>query len=466
MLVLGSVISALASSYPLLLCGRLMAGFGGALSAVTQCIYAAEVSEAQSRGRAVLLHQLGVATGLLLSSIAGIGDDTQWRMVIWLSAIPAATQGLVALFLPHSPHFKLLQMSQSSQSKQSPSCCAMGNLAETLLLAFGLMFMQQFSGRPTVLYYAPRVFMLVGVCPDAAFTVATIILNIIKVGAVSLSLCVVDKIGRRQCLIVGATCMMTSIALLGMISSMEEGDVDLLFNSNLEPCQSIEMGETVPVLSSAGGFHYTAGVGMASPSLPTGMPPPFPLLPTPVSLVADDTYVGASPWCPESIDSSLSSSMRYLALFALICYEIAYSFGLGPVTWLLLTEVFPASVKGRAVALTTSLHWFADLITPATFSTFVIQTVSSQFTVRLPWLVLLAQSLKFTVSRTQDLQRQSTEFRTQVPQLRSTALELKSSNCVASSWTLGQLRTHTQVELRSRSWLHCYTRLAGLLTKS
>ncbi|KAJ4452208.1 hypothetical protein ANN_03726 [Periplaneta americana] len=35
--------------------------------------------------------------------------------------------------------------------------------------------------------------------------------------------------------------------------------------------------------------------------------------------------------------------------------------------------------------------------------------------IRLPWLVLLAQSLKFTVSRTQDLQRQSTELRTQVP---------------------------------------------------
>lgn len=371
LLVLGSVISALAGSYPLLLCGRLMAGFAGALSAVTQCIYAAEVSEAQSRGRAVLLHQLGVATGLLLSSIAGIGDDTQWRMVIWMSAIPAAIQGLAALFLPHSPHFKLLQMSQTSQSKQSPNCCAIGNLAETLLLAFGLMFFQQFSGRPTVLYYAPRVFMLVGVCPDAAFTVAAIILNIIKVGAVSLSLCVVDKIGRRPCLIVGATCMMTSIALLGMISSMEESDMDLLSNSSLESCQSVEMGETVPVMSSAGGFHYTAGVGMASPPLPTGMPPPFPLLPTPVSLVADDTYVGASPWCPVPVESSLSPSLRYLALFALVCYEIAYSFGLGSVTWLLLSELFPASVKGRAVALTTSLHWFADLITPATFSAFI-----------------------------------------------------------------------------------------------
>lgn len=182
LLMLGSVFSALASSFPLFLCGRLVGGFSGALSAVTQCIYAAEVSEPHSRGRAVLLHQLGVAAGLLLSSIACIGDDTQWRMIIWLSAIPAVMQGLVALiFLPYSPHFKLLQMSQNLQTKQSTSCSALGNVVETLLLAFGLVFLQQFSGRPVVLYYAPRVFLLVGVCPDTAFTVATIVLNIIKV---------------------------------------------------------------------------------------------------------------------------------------------------------------------------------------------------------------------------------------------------------------------------------------------
>jgi len=182
LLVFGSVVSALASSFPLLLCARLVGGFAGALSAVTQCIYAAEVSEPQSRGRAVLLHQLGMAAGLLLSSIAGTVDNTQWRMVIWLSAIPAAIQGLVTLiFLPYSPHFKLLQMSQNLQIKQSPTCCALRNLTEMLLLAFGVVFLQQFSGRPVVLHYAPRVFLLVGVCQDAAFMVAAIILNIIKV---------------------------------------------------------------------------------------------------------------------------------------------------------------------------------------------------------------------------------------------------------------------------------------------
>ncbi|KAJ4436376.1 hypothetical protein ANN_19008 [Periplaneta americana] len=87
-----------------------------------------------------------------------------------------------------------------------------------------------------------------------------------------------------------------------------------------------------------------------------------------------------------------------------------------------------------------------------------IRTDSSQFTARLSWLVLLAQSLAFTESRTPDLQRRSAELRTQVPQLRSTALELRAS---------GSTVTDTiQVALWSRSWLHCYTRLSRLLSKS
>jgi len=49
------------------------------------------------------------------------------------------------------------------------------------------VFLQQFSGRPLVLYYAPRVFLLVGVCPDAAFTAAAIILGVIKVNVSFLS---------------------------------------------------------------------------------------------------------------------------------------------------------------------------------------------------------------------------------------------------------------------------------------
>ncbi|KAJ4439859.1 hypothetical protein ANN_07987 [Periplaneta americana] len=71
------------------------------------------------------------------------------------------------------------------------------------------------------------------------------------------------------------------------------------------------------------------------------------------------------------------------------------------------------------------------------------KTGSSQFTARLPRLVLLAQSLEFTVSRTPDLQRQSTELRTQVPQLRSIALKLRTSGDSPMARTLTLLRTHS-----------------------
>jgi hypothetical protein len=170
--------------------------------------------------------------------------------------------------------------------------------------------------------------------------------------------------------------MMTSIAVLGLVFAMEESEVDLLFSPALGPCGSLEMGEIVPVVPSSGSFHYAAGVGMSSQLLPTGVPPPFPLLPTPVSLVADDTYAGVSPECSVSVDTLLSPSLRYLALFALICYELAYSFGLGPVTWLLLTEMFPASIKGRAVSLAASLHWCADLFIPATITYFISKYIN------------------------------------------------------------------------------------------
>ncbi|KAJ4441188.1 hypothetical protein ANN_11039 [Periplaneta americana] len=86
------------------------------------------------------------------------------------------------------------------------------------------------------------------------------------------------------------------------------------------------------------------------------------------------------------------------------------------------------------------------------------RTVSSQFTARLSWLVLLAQSLAFTESRNPDLQRRSAELRTQVPQLRSTALEFRASGSTVTDTT--------QIALWSRSWLHCYTRLTRLLSKT
>jgi hypothetical protein len=42
---------------------------------------------------------------------------------------------------------------------------------------------------------------------------------------------------------------------------------------------------------------------------------------------------------------------------ALILFIACFAFSLGPVTWTVINEVFPARVRGRGVALATAVNW-------------------------------------------------------------------------------------------------------------
>lgn len=174
----------------------------------------------------------------------------------------------------------------------------------------------------------------------------------------SLSLCLIDKVGRRPALIVGITCMMTSVALLGVFCSMEDNGQVVTSISQAAGCDSANVWMT---FNQEMGLLYSSGNGVASPVLATGAPP-FPLLPTPVSLVAKDPWVDAVPNCLQNVHSTLSLTMRYLTLATYVIFLAAYSFSLGPIVWLVIVELFPAVTRGRAVCLTTSLYWAAELV--------------------------------------------------------------------------------------------------------
>lgn len=58
------------------------------------------------------------------------------------------------------------------------------------------------------------------------------------------------------------------------------------------------------------------------------------------------------------------SSIHYnFYLWVIIIYFIFF----GSVTWLLLSEIFPAAVKGRAFAFTNCFNWAANLLVTFTF---------------------------------------------------------------------------------------------------
>lgn len=56
-----------------------------------------------------------------------------------------------------------------------------------------------------------------------------------------------------------------------------------------------------------------------------------------------------------------------MAFIALVTYVCAFSFGFGPITWIILSEIFPPSVKGRAMASVTAVNWALNVGVSATF---------------------------------------------------------------------------------------------------
>ncbi len=78
--------------------------------------------------------------------------------------------------------------------------------------------------------------------------------------------------------------------------------------------------------------------------------------------------------------------MGILSLIFMLSYTAAFAMSWGPVTWVLLSEIFPNSIKG-AMSIAVASMWIANLIISWTFpmmneSTLLTRTIQS-------WIFLL-----------------------------------------------------------------------------
>ena len=55
------------------------------------------------------------------------------------------------------------------------------NMCRRLVIGLGLVFFQQFTGQPNIIYYAADIFRIVGFCGELSSTLATVGLGIMKV---------------------------------------------------------------------------------------------------------------------------------------------------------------------------------------------------------------------------------------------------------------------------------------------
>jgi sugar porter (SP) family MFS transporter len=67
--------------------------------------------------------------------------------------------------------------------------------------------------------------------------------------------------------------------------------------------------------------------------------------------------------------SSLQASASWIALVCLIVYIASFAVGLGPVFWLMISEIFPLPVRSAAMSISTVGNWTANFIVSSFFLT-------------------------------------------------------------------------------------------------
>jgi sugar porter (SP) family MFS transporter len=62
-----------------------------------------------------------------------------------------------------------------------------------------------------------------------------------------------------------------------------------------------------------------------------------------------------------------------LSLVSLMLYVACFSLSLGPVTWVILSEIFPLKVRGNALAIALCLNWLANYVISLTFPNLIAE---------------------------------------------------------------------------------------------
>ena len=311
--VIGALLSAAAGSVGTLLEGRLLIGIAIGVASMLTPLYLAEISPAASRGAVTSLDQLCITLGNLVG-YAFADTPEGWRWMLGLGAVPDAILATGMLMLPESPRW-LAGHNRMTQAEVVLRRLRTSPTEVSDELATLRTDLRRDGGRlvPCSALLAPRLrpALIVGV-GLAMFQQITGINTVIYFApqifqAAGLSSASVSILATAGVGAVNVALTMVSMRLIDRVGRR----VLLLWSLG---------GMAVTLLILAGGF----ALGVS----------------------------GASAWI------TVLSVAAYVAFFAV---------GLGPVFWLLIAEIFPLAVRGRAMSLATISNWGFNLLVTITF---------------------------------------------------------------------------------------------------
>lgn len=118
--LIGAIGSATSIHINMLIHARLILGFAIGIAAVTAPLYIAEVAPAHLRGGLVAMYQLAVTVGIVCAYFINylLVDDKAWRLMFASAGIPALLLVLGVLLLPESPRW-LMSVGKTDTARRS-----------------------------------------------------------------------------------------------------------------------------------------------------------------------------------------------------------------------------------------------------------------------------------------------------------------------------------------------------------
>ena len=363
--------SALAGTFFWLIIFRMIGGLGVGAALIIAPMYIAEIAPPEKRGQLVSFNQLNIVIGISIAFftnylILKLGDSdaswTQslgfgkwnWRWMLGLEALPAILYYFGLFMVPRSPRWLMTQdekeealgvmkkvvsdkeavaqinaVEQSineDKSKQKAKLRDIFKKSMRKVIIIGLIVgvFQQIVGINAVLFYAPMIFEQTGIGTNASFIQAALV-GVTNLGFTIIAMLVIDKFGRKPLLIIG----MAGIAICLFLLSYGFNDAtytltqDAIINlpTEINHEQIVQLQDKV----FENDLDFKAAI---------------------VSTLGEE-----SARIHEATLVTASAKMNtLLILIGIIGFVGAFAMSIGPVMWVLFSELFPTKIRGIAIA--------------------------------------------------------------------------------------------------------------------
>jgi sugar porter (SP) family MFS transporter len=313
--IAGSILAPLSPNVYVLFVARTLLGIAVGFTSVTAPVYVSELAPPQSRGMLIGLYQFALTSGIALADLVGywFAASHGWRWMFAFGLIPALFFLFMVLTVPESPRWLFAQNRVAEAELVLKSYTDEAG-ARLLMEDIRLSLMTKMERRWSALW-SPAVrgslFIAVGFM---LLVPATGINAVLYYGPQIFSLAGIssDKSAIFATFLVAITNVLATVIALVLVD--RAGRKPLLF-AGLG-------GMTLALLMLAVCFHNQAALG---------------------------------------------HSLGLIATSCLMFFITCYAFSLGPIAWILVSEVFPLRLRGRGVAAATLSFGTSNFIVSLTF---------------------------------------------------------------------------------------------------